>query len=126
MAGLWPGAWKDHAPGDICGSAPQFRLDEICDAPKKNTDGRDERANVGHREGVDGVALAKQPNANGRASKAAMKRHAAFPNREDAAGIVDEKVEIVEQDVAEPPAEDDAEGDINEEIVEAFRRRAGY
>src|ERR1700691_5665085 len=55
-----------------------------------------------------------------------MKGHAAFPERDDLARMRDVEGRIVKKYVTEPPANDDAEGDIDDEVVDAGRRRARH
>ena len=51
-----------------------------------------------------------------------MKRHAAVPQLEDLERMRGEMRQIVEQHVADAAAEDDAERDPDDEIVEVERR----
>ena len=48
----------------------------------------------------------------------AMERHAALPDLQDLGRIVEVVGGIVDQHVAEPAADDDAEGDPDDEVVE--------
>ena len=51
-----------------------------------------------------------------------MKRHAAFPEFENLGRMGDEERQIVEQHIAGASAQDDADGDPQDEIVELQRR----
>ena len=52
------------------------------------------------------------------AEEAAMERHAALPHLEDLERVLEEVRQVVEQDVADAAAEDDAERHPQDEIVE--------
>ena len=51
-----------------------------------------------------------------------MERHAAFPDAQDRERILGVDVEIVEQHVAEPPAQDDTEKRPEDQIIDIARR----
>ncbi len=50
-----------------------------------------------------------------------MEGHAAFPDAKDAGRICQPGVEIVEEDVSQPPAEDHADGAVEEQVVHLLR-----
>ncbi len=68
-------------------------------------------------------AAGEQDDAEERADEAAVKSHAAFPDFEDVERMGDIILRIVEQHVAEPTSDNDAEGAINEQVVDALRAR---
>ena len=60
------------------------------------------------------------------AEEAAVERHAAMPEREDLERVLGKMRQVVEEDVADAAAEDDAEGAPDDEVVDVGRlhRRA--
>ncbi len=69
------------------------------------------------------MAPGEERHGDDHAEQAAMERHAAVPDSEDLQGMLEILGEVVEQDVAEPSAEHDAEHGPDDEIVEQVRRQ---
>ena len=115
---------EDHRPGDIALAAPHFRLDEIGEAAQENANRRHHGAQVG--DGEQGLPLrpGEQRHADDRADQAAMKGHSALPGLKNFHRVREIKARVVNQHVTEPTADDDAERDVNQEIVDRQRRRA--
>ncbi len=65
---------------------------------------------------------AEQHHRGDAAEKAAVERHAAFPQFENLGRMLDEEGEIVEQHVAGAAAEDDADRDPEDEVVHLHQR----
>ena len=121
------GAGKNHRPRHIRWPSPKFRLDEIGDAAKKEPDRNRGGANIDDAQDRYPLALGKKINRNSGPGEAAVKRHAAFPDSEDLGGMGEIKAGIVEKDIAEPAAENDAQRHIDEQIVDVHgvERRGG-
>ena len=101
---------EDHRPRHIGRLAPEFGIDEITDAPGAQPNG-DKGGNEVHQlEKFLAVAPRKDPGTQQHAQQTAMKRHATLPNLEDQRRIVDIGRQIVEQHIAQPPADDHAHG----------------
>ena len=91
---------------------------------KENANRRDERAEVEHSERRRFVAAGEQEDADQRADQAAVKGHSAFPDFENLDRMGEVILRVVEQHIAEPAADDDPKGAINEQIVDAVGARA--
>ena len=114
----WPRARRVARPQ----SSPLMKLAR---RPRNRPIGATAAGDVGQATGSGSLRQrASRIRATRAAEQAAMERHAAVPDREDLARVLDEEVEIVEEDVAEPPAEHDAERGIDEQVVEDLGRRA--
>ncbi len=119
MARQAVGSREDNGPGDVSRAAPEFRANEVGDSAKEDANRRDERAQVKHSQRRRFVAAAEQEDADQRADQPAVKGHAAFPDFEDLDRMGKVILWIVEQNDADPPADDDAKGAIDQEIVDA-------
>lgn len=115
---------EDHRPGQarVRGAAPQFAVDEIGDSAEQQPDRGDGGGDVAKRQDRDLVAIGKPHHRDDAAEEAAMERHAAFPQFEDRGGMIDEEGQVVEQHVAGAAAEDDAERDPQDEVVDLHQR----
>ena len=111
---------KDHSPGHagIRLTPPQLAFDEVGEAPEEYSDRSDRGRDVAKRQDGDIVLERKQHHRGDAAEKAAMEGHAAFPQFENGGRMLDEEGKVVEQHIAGTAAEDDAEGDPENEIVE--------
>jgi hypothetical protein len=71
---------------------------------------------------VDGksTALAEPEQGYDGTEQAAVKRHAAFPHREDLQGILRIVGEVIKQGVADPPAKKDAERREHDHVVDVI------
>ena len=115
-------AGKDHRPRRQRRPAPQLAVDEVGDAPEEQPDRRRRRHRVADPEDRQSVAEREADDAGDDAEKAAVEGHAALPDGKDFSGMRGEVRRLVEEDVAEPPAEDDAEDHPGEEVVRLERR----
>src|SRR5260221_12636606 len=97
-------------------------MNEIADATEEEADRRGGDNDVAEGEEIDAPLPAEQRDGNDDAERAAMERHAAMPDLQRLQRIGEIVVRLVEEDVAEPPAEDDTERRPYEEIVDRFRR----
>jgi len=71
------------------------------------------------------VPFCEQRHRDDDAEKAAVKTHAAFPQLEDVERVGQVFQRLVEQHVAQPPAEDDAEHAVEQHVVEHVHGPAG-
>ena len=113
---------KHHRPGQIGGSAPQIAVDEVAYPAQGNPRRHQGRDEIRHREKAPAAAAGKPPHGDHDAQQPAVKGHAALPDPQDQGRIIHESAEIVEQHVAEAPADDDAERDIEQKIVNCRSR----
>src|SRR6202043_2558911 len=109
---------KDHRPRHVGRPAPQFAIDEIGDAAEEQSDRTDRGDDVAERQHRNATLEREGDDGDDAAGDAAMKRHATVPQFENLPRMLDEMRKIVEQYVAGAAAEDDAEGDPDDEIVE--------
>src|SRR5260370_32750302 len=125
MARQTVGPREDHRPGNVGRAAPKFGANEIGDAAEKDANRRDERAEVEHRQRLRAIAPGEEEGSEECADEPTVKGHAAFPNFEDLDGVGEIILRIVEQYVAESSPANDAEGAIDQKIVDAFCGRPG-
>src|SRR3989475_10755457 len=93
-------------------------FDEVADAPQPQAD-RDGRGGQ-VRDAVERVPFAPAEGANGgdHAEQPSVEGHPAFPDRQQLGRVVEVVGQVVEEDVAEAPAEDHAEGCVQDEIMQ--------
>src|SRR5260221_12082110 len=120
---------KYHRPGHagVRRPAPQLAVDEIGYPPEKQSDRSDRGGDIAERQDRKVVLAAEQYHRGDAAQKAAMERHAALPQFENLARMLDEERQIVEQYIAGASAQDDADCNPENKIVhlqQRDRRRA--
>ena len=122
-----PAEREDHRPGHVGRPAPQLAVDEVREPPEEDPDRPDRAGDVAERQRRDAAVIGEPQDRDDAAEEAAMERHAALPHLEDLQRVLEEVRQVVEQDVADPAAEDDAERHPQDEIVvvgDGERRRA--
>lgn len=117
----------DHGPGQggIGDSSRQFGVDEVA-----KPSGRVAEGNGGGDEIQGGneaffVLFCVEPHGGKDAEKAAVVGHAAFPYGEDVQGVGEKPGGMVEEDFAQPPADDDTEHAVKKHVVQVFFDPAG-
>ncbi len=123
MARQRSAARKHHTPGHIGRATPKLAVDEIGDAAEKQPDGAGRAGEVAERQDRDAAPPREQHDRQHAADKAAVERHAALPQLHGFERMLDEMRRVVEQHVAGPAAEDDAERHPEHEIVEVGERQ---
>ena len=111
------GPWKHHRPCDSRGLAPQFRIDEVGEASEKQPDRRRGGHHVEYREQRRCVLPGKIQHRQRRPYEPAMKRHSAFPDAENFDRMRGIKRKIIKQHITQPPAEHDAQGHVEQQII---------
>ena len=91
--------------------------------PKPEADRGDDGDAVGEGEDVDPVPAAEPGDGDGDAQHAAVEAHAALPDGDNVQRMPEEGAGLVEQHIADPPAENDAKRRPGEEIIHLQRRR---
>ena len=91
--------------------------------PRNSPIGADRADDVAERQDRDAAPAREQHHRDHAAEEAAVERHAALPQLHDLERVRGEIGRIVEQHVAEPAAEDDAERHPQDEIVEIGDRQ---
>jgi hypothetical protein len=113
---------EHHGPRQvgIGRAAPQLAVDEIADAPEAQAQrhaGRDEIHHLPERL----AARAREPHLRSdHAQQAAVEAHAALPHEQDLQRVGQVEVGLVEQAVAEAPAQDGAEHAEEQHVLHVF------
>ena len=124
MARIGAGVGEDHRPRHVGDPPPQLRVDEVGDAAEAQPDRCRHRQRVRDLEERIAAAAREQEGRHQHADQAAVERHAAPPDREHVERMGEVVVRLVEQDVADPAAKDDAQRDVEDEVVDGFGRDA--
>ena len=106
------------AHGTSVDAAPQLAVDEVGEAAEEQADRRHDRHQVGQHEGIGLVAEREDQDGGDHAQQPAMERHAAFPQGQDRQRVLEIEARLVEQHVAEPAAQDDAQRRPQQEVVD--------
>ncbi len=110
------GIGKNDRPGNIGGFAPQFAVHEIGEAAEKQPERHRARDIIMHAQPTELVRAGKQDEANRRANRAAVKRHAAVPQPQDPARR-QQHVGRIEKHIAQPTAKNDAQSRIKHQVI---------
>src|SRR5579863_6808115 len=116
---------KDHGPWHVGRPAPQFTVDEIGEAAEEQPDRGHGGRQIAKREDRDFALQGERDDRDGAAEKSAVKRHAAVPELKNLQRMLGEQRQVVEQHVTDAAAENDAERDPDDEIVEIGHRQWG-
>src|SRR5262249_38656123 len=100
---------KYHGPRRIGAPAQQLAVDEVGNAAEEQPDRSGRAGDIAERENGNSAMTREQHAGQHAAEKAAVKRHAAVPELENFNGMRGEIAWVVEQHVADAPAENDAE-----------------
>ena len=113
---------ENHCPRHVARPPVQFAVDEIGDAAEKQPD-RDRLGNdVGKGKERYSAPPSKQDDRDRHAERAAMERHAAMPYEERLDRMIEIILGFIEQNVADAPAEHDAERRPHQEVVDIAPR----
>lgn len=117
----------DHGPGQggVGDSAVQFGVDEVAEPSGciAERNGRGDEIQGGNEAFF--VFSCVEPHGDKDAEKAAVVGHAAFPYGEDVQGMGEKVGGMVEEDFAQPAADDDAEHAVKEHFIQVFFYPAG-
>ncbi|MNQ99905.1 hypothetical protein D3C85_1156580 [compost metagenome] len=130
------GVAEADGPGNRRLAAPELAVDEVGDAPEQQADGRDRGDQVAQAQRIDLLAVGVEGDGDDDAQEAAVEAHAAGPQLQQlqplAPAVAREQLSehrrLVEEGVAETPAQDDAERDPQHQVVQLrsrHRRLAG-
>lgn len=113
-----PGAGEDHAPGQVGGPTPQLGVDEVADSTEEQAD-RYQRGNeVGDGEKGQSLTAGVDSHGDQHAQQPAVEAHAAIPDGEDRQGRVKQHARLVEQHIADSPAQYHAQRPVEEQIID--------
>ena len=115
---------EDHRPGKIGGSGtpPKLSVDEISDAARHETERHERRHEVRDREERLFLSPGKKNHHEDDAEKAAVRAHAAVPERKDFARMRKVVARLIKEAVAEPSAQHHAEDPVKEQILHVLGR----
>src|SRR3546814_8071138 len=102
---------------DVCSSD---LVDKVGDPSEEQPNGRGAGDQVAQGQDREASLSREQPSRADHAQQAAMERHAAAPDHEYLKRIGKVPVEVVEEDVAQPAAQDDAEGRPQNEVAQVL------
>ena len=111
FAGLCGFTRKGDAPWHGGDAAPKFSIDEICNAAQKQADGHHSRHQIGQRQHGDIVAPCKHDAGDDDTQKAAVKRHATFPDADNLRRVLPKMRGLIEQHIAQTPPDDHRQND---------------
>ena len=109
---------KDHAPGQVGGPAPELGIDEIGDTDKENGRRRGQRHEVGDIAQPQAGLARHQPDRQHNPQEPAVKGHAPLPEHRDLQRVLHVVAGPVEQHIAQPPANDDAQDDRGQQVLD--------
>ena len=128
MARLSIHLWENHRPGQvgIANAAPQFAVDEIANPAGGQAQRHQRRNEVGNVQPAALRLAGEQPHRRQDTEKAAVKRHAAFPDGKDLQGMRKIVTGFVEQHLPQASAKNYAEHAVEQQVVELRHRPAGF
>ena len=110
------GTGKDHPYGRVSYPTPEFRVDEVAySAEKKSRRNQGSHKVHGFKQG-SAAPFRRVPHAKDHAEHPAMEGHAAVVQEKYFSGVAEKKLQIIEDNVSEPAAENNAEQPPGEEI----------
>ena len=113
-----PAAGKHHGPRSVGFPAVQLAIDEICETAEEQPDRDRLGDDVGKGEDRKAAGAGEPQDRDRHAERAAVERHPAMPQIERLQRVLDVVARLVEQHIADPPAEHDAERRPYQEIVD--------
>src|SRR5690606_19293200 len=116
------GLREHHRPGALGGSPPELAVDEVAQTPGGKTDGHQGCDEVDHVPEWLAASPAIQPDRQDHAQQAAVEGHPPLPHREDLERMREVVARLVEEDVAEAAADDDAHRPPEQQVLELGRR----
>src|ERR1700683_4891013 len=108
---------KDHGPGHVAWTAPQFAIDEVGDADEKYSDWGNRERHIAERQNGNTAPQRENDRHEDAAQHAPMKGHSAVPYLKNFAWTLAEVEKVVEQDVADTAAENNSERYPNYEVI---------
>src|SRR4029078_10221318 len=97
MARCVAGAREHYGTGNVAHASDHFGIDEIGEAPEKQSEGRGGRRDVAQRERVDALGTREEVDGGHHAEQSAVERHTAIPHRGDLDRVCPEIAWLVEQ-----------------------------
>ena len=125
MAGIGPGPGEDHRPGDRAfrHAAPQLAIDEVRQPPEQHAEGHNHGDIVDHPQETEPAAPGHPAHRHHRADQPAVEAHPAVPQLEQFERVRPQ-FGAVERGIAQPPAQDDPQRAVEEQVIEvALRHR---
>ena len=114
-------ALEQYAPGYVGLLAPEFAIDEIANTAETETQWHNWCHKIRHLPHRHAALAPEEPHRDENANEPAVKRHAAFPHLEQVQRVFEHVVPPVDEGIANPTADDDAEHPIEDQIVDLVR-----
>jgi hypothetical protein len=111
---------KHHRPRQprIREPAPQLAVDEVADPARGKAGGHARRHQVGHLQERPSAHAAEHRHCGDRPEQPAVERHAALPDRERLQRVRRVIARLVEQHVAQPPADHHTEHTVEQQVFD--------
>src|SRR5215471_697616 len=117
---------KDHRPRHVGRPPPQLAIHEIGEADEKDPRWSSRTGEVAERQEGYAALPGEQYDRKHAAKKAAVERHASFPHLHDLGWMLDEVAEVIEEHITRTAAQNDAERDPQDEVVEVRPSERGW
>src|SRR5262245_31703846 len=111
-------AWEHHAPGNVRGSSIELAVDEVAQSSETQADRGDGCGQIRDRVDADLLTLAEPYERHDGTEQSAVKRHAALPDGEELQRVLQIIRKVVEQRVAQPPADKHTQRGPDDHIVD--------
>src|SRR5712671_5825873 len=113
---------KHHRPGNVCGPAKQFSIDEIADASESESDRSCGATQVRNVPEIPTFLSCDVEGGEQHADESSVKRHTALPDGEYGKRSAHIAAQIVKEDVAKPAADHDSENQVEQGVVQIVGR----
>src|SRR6185436_4007150 len=110
-------AIDQHAPWQVRRLAPELAVDEVADAPCAEADCRQWRGEIEDVGDMSATSPREERHGDHDSDESAMEGHAALPDPDDVERVLADRVEAIDQDPAEPAADDHADRREENEVV---------
>jgi len=106
---------ENDSPRNMGGSAPEFSVDEIRHAAQQDAQGSGGRGRIHERKHADMLLASVEADGDHHPRDAAVAGHTALPYLENHQRMMDNLMGVVQDAVPQPPADHDAERDVQNE-----------
>jgi hypothetical protein len=113
-----------HAPGQVREAPRQFAVDEVAHPPGPQAQGHQRRDEVHRRKPAQALQPAEDRDGDEHAQETAVEAHAPFPHPQYLERVVEVVHRLVEEHVAQAPAQDHPEHAVEQHVVHALLRDA--
>ena len=98
---------KDHGPGQcgLCGPAPEFAINKISQSARRKAKGHQRCDEIRYTKKFNPTSPRKKSHCGDHPQHAAVKGHAALPDRQNFLGMLQVITRLIKQYVAQPTSE---------------------